>query len=172
MTNLRTILIAFSIAVVPACADDAGDPGPQGPVTLEIGTGIDDTYAALEHGSRCKIRYATQGGYWAMYRVRAYNVPDGAQLDCGVWVGESRVLVGERVTVMRTSGDVSYGQFQIPVLADESDRVGALAGQSGEIFCYYEDQLFSTDVVIDVTYPDDDRRKHYDSLFRHETRHF
>lgn len=154
--KLQTILFASLLAALPACAgDEAVDEGPTGPVAIDFGTGIDDTYEALQHGEDCKVRFATQGGFWAMYRVRAANVPHQAELDCGLLVGDE--LVGERTTIMQNSsgGEFAYGAFQVPVLEDDQGRVGTLAGREGEMYCYYNEQLFTTQVVIDVTYPED-----------------
>lgn len=146
--NIGVILMAVSVAAASACA---ADEGPEGPVTLDFGTGIDDTYSALVDGSQCVVRAGLAGGYWAMYRVRGLNVPDGAELDCGLSVGDE--LVSERPTIMRRGGDVSYGSLQLPVLAMEPDRIDSLAGQAGEIYCYYGEELFSINVIIDVAYP-------------------
>lgn len=145
---LKAPLIAFFIATISACAG-GGEPGP---VTLEIGTGVDSTYSALEDGAVCALRLRSSG-YSAGYRVRGQNIPDGAQLDCGLLIGAE--LVSERPTIMRDSGEVSYGILQIVLPKEEPDWVPALAGQTGELYCYYEEELFSVDVVIDVPVPGD-----------------
>ena len=150
--NALALAVWVSQALMLFVGSACGTANEVEPV-VQIGQGAGENFMPYEDNSDCRVFFASQGGYFVMAIVNT-NLPEGSEFFCGL-EAEGELISEQLVRIAQFSSGARTASLALSVYPGEPDKVAALDGRPGLLYCDAAGETFETAVQLKVELEED-----------------